>query len=360
MGGAVPEWAKTRADNTAHKTPDGTRIQAESVSKPAGLIVSTLPEAWGIAESGLVEEGRVKDILYSMPPGADKMEDLTALEEKMRVPVLVMVDHPTQVQELAKAKKALGRKTWKAFVKINGGGERAGVRPESDELGDLLEAIKSAEGSVEIVGFYSHFGQSYASDGQKDAQTFFEGEVSCVSKAAAFARSKGHDGRWVLSVGATPTIHAASSLKSTPQVGGDTLEYHAGCYAVNDLQQLSTGVVPGRAAIRVLSSVVSSYPERKEALCDAGALSLSKDRGREPGFGKVSNKKGWRVGRVSQEHGILTHDEESERDEVQIGERIEIIPQHACLTCACQSWIYVVDDKDPETVADVWVPWKGW
>lgn len=330
------------------------------MSSPAGLVVSTLPEAWGIAESGLVEEGRVKDILYSMPVGSDKMEDLTALEEKIRVPVLVMVDHPSQVTALAEAKKALGRKPWKVFVKINGGGERAGVRPESPELGEVLEEIKKSDGSVEIVGFYSHFGQSYASDGQKDAQGFFNGEVECVSKAASFARSKGLKGPWVLSVGATPTIHAASSLKTTPESGEDKLEYHAGCYAVNDLQQLSTGVVPGRPAIRILSSVVSTYPERKEALCDAGALSFSKDRGREPGFGRVTNKKGWRVGRVSQEHGILTHDEGAERDEVKIGDRVEVIPQHACLTCACQPWIYVVDDKDPDTVVDIWVPWKGW
>lgn len=299
-----------------------------------------------------------------MPVSQDKLEDLTALEEKMGVPVLVMVDHVDQITFLRSSHSKLRRKPWKVLIKINGGGERAGVRPESPELGEIIDAVVQDGKGVEVVGFYSHFGQSYASEGEKDAGEYFAGEVECVTKAAAFARGRGARGPWVLSVGATPTVHAAAALPK-PSLGpegeeGDKLEYHAGCYAVNDLQQLSTGVVPGRVAIRVLSTVVSTYPDRREALCDAGGLSLSKDRGREPGFGRITNKKGWRLGRISQEHGVLVHNEDKDRDEIRIGDRVEILPQHACLTCACQPWIYVVDDKEPEVVADVWVPWKGW
>lgn len=132
-----------------------------------------------------------------------------------------------------------------------------------------------------------------------------------------------------------------------------------------DLQQHATGLVKeDDLALSVLARVVSTYRGRDkggEAMCDAGALAVSKDTGRYPGFGRVvkpSHARGWDLGRISQEHGTLIKREE-DAEELEVGEVIRIIPQHACLVCASFPWIYAVDD-DGDTVVDVWVPWKGW
>lgn len=94
---------------------------------------------------------------------------------------------------------------------------------------------------------------------------------------------------------------------------------------------------------------------------------MSKDRGPIKGFGKVvhpENRRGWSLGRVSQEHGVLTRDEIVEGDEdvkvemPRIGEVLRVLPQHACMTCAAHAWYYIVDGG--EEVVDVWVPCKGW
>jgi D-serine deaminase-like pyridoxal phosphate-dependent protein len=139
---------------------------------------------------------------------------------------------------------------------------------------------------------------------------------------------------------------------------------HAGCYCLNDLQQLATGLIPPTAcALTVLARVVSTYPERGdrgEAMSDCGALAVSKDTGPVPGYGRVmwpEHLAGWDLGRVSQEHGTLV-----KRDgdaDVAVGDLVRILPQHACLVCAAHPWLYVVEDGG-ETVADVWVTWKGW
>lgn len=202
-----------------------------------------------------------------------------------------------------------------------------------------------------------------------------------MNDAAAYARELGLRGDFVLSVGATPTAHAASSsLTSDGRALEGKLELHAGCYTLNDLQQAATGLVtsPRSTALSVLTTVVSTYAHRGEAVCDAGALAVSKDTGSEPGYGRVTSHNGWALGRVSQEHGVLVHaaslrgttggeagtgngdgdGEDGAVADLKIGDRVRFTPQHACLVCACFPWIYVVDGGD--TVVDVWVPWKGW
>lgn len=135
-----------------------------------------------------------------------------------------------------------------------------------------------------------------------------------------------------------------------------------------DLQQLHTNLIdPQQIAQRVLATVISYYPGRgpngsDEALCDAGAIAMSKDTGPSGGYGDVIGKS-WQLGRVSQEHGILTRTIGSPSDVLDIGSVVQIIGQHACLIAAAYPWYYVVDsdlEGGGDEVVDVWVPWKGW
>jgi D-serine deaminase-like pyridoxal phosphate-dependent protein len=133
---------------------------------------------------------------------------------------------------------------------------------------------------------------------------------------------------------------------------------------MNDCQQMATSLVPlDNVSMSVLATVVSVYPHRSEAMCDAGALAMSKDTGPWAGYGRVvypPQAKGWDLGRISQEHGTLVHRPgEKGQQELKVGDVVHIVPQHACLVCASFPWMYVVDPGDT-TVKDVWVPWKGW
>lgn len=94
---------------------------------------------------------------------------------------------------------------------------------------------------------------------------------------------------------------------------------------------------------------------------------MSKDTGPSGGFGEVvgTNGKGWRLGRLSQEHGILVPSpiSKAKAEPLQLGSMVEIVGQHACLIAAAFPWYYIVDSRGEDkgrVVKDVWVPWKGW
>ena len=133
---------------------------------------------------------------------------------------------------------------------------------------------------------------------------------------------------------------------------------HAGNYCCLDLQQVATSLVSlPDVSTSVLSRVVSWYPDRNEALVDAGGIAMSKDTGPIPGFGQVvevgrqeltfgpPQKTGWTLGRVSQEHGILTATpgDVEEATKLVPGDLVRVIGQHACMIWAHHPWIYIVD-----------------
>jgi D-serine deaminase-like pyridoxal phosphate-dependent protein len=139
---------------------------------------------------------------------------------------------------------------------------------------------------------------------------------------------------------------------------------HAGNYCCLDLQQVATNLTRiENVAVSVLSRVISAYPHRNEALCDAGGIAMSKDTGPYPGYGKVVSPKemaDWKLGRVSQEHGILVRKPDAVQSDLpEPGQIIRICGQHACMILSNHPWYYVVEDGG-DKVVDVWVPWKGW
>ncbi|KAG6868602.1 hypothetical protein C0993_000628 [Termitomyces sp. T159_Od127] len=371
--------ARFRAHLKSHKTVEGTRLQLQStVDITQSVVVSTLMEAWQLVEAGLVADSTVKDasnytILYGLPVAINKVADLSDLWDKISEDggtLRILVDHPDQVRFIEKFECArCSPKRWSTFVKIDGGQryQRAGVVTGTPQFEELLSLLFLSP-AISVYGFYSHAGDSYASTSFSEASTFLSAEMEAVNTAAkaalvALAESSDrtvHQQPFVLSVGSTPTAHAASSETSnmlSATLSG-VLELHAGphvqtnsvyisnilCYLGNypmlDLQQQHTRLVDEEnISQRVRATVISYYPGRgkggeDEALIDAGAIAFSKDTGPSGGYGNVIGKS-WRVGRISQEHGILTRIPGSPVEErLEIGSQVEVIGQHACLVAA--------------------------
>ncbi|KAG2072611.1 hypothetical protein BDR04DRAFT_1230350 [Suillus decipiens] len=399
----VRNWGATfRGHLKTHKTIEGTKLQLVSdVGRSSAVVVSTLMEAWGVVQGGLVADGTVKDILYGLPVGLNKLDDLSALHAEMTRyggTVRIILDHLDQVKFLEEYEMEQEHpKKWSAFIKMNGGQKRAGILPEPVSFKAFMKRV-FASPAISVFGFYSHAGNSYGSTSLEQATSYLTGEVRLANDAAAMAMEvlaesdnrEVHNQPFVLSVGSTPTALSATmaaKLKMTSILNG-TLELHTGkrpssrdsawgepiCtgnYTMLDLQQLHTTLIDRpQISQKVLATVISYYPGRgsdgqDEAMCDAGGIAMSKDTGHIPGFGEVVGKS-WKLGRISQEHGILTQvppDPESGRTNptLKIGETIEIVGQHACLIAAAHPWYYIIDsDEGSNKVVDIWVPWKGW
>ncbi|KZT50407.1 hypothetical protein CALCODRAFT_504766 [Calocera cornea HHB12733] len=335
------------------------------------VIVSTVAEAWGLINGGLIADGTVKDVLYGLPIALTKLDDLSAVKtelEKHGAVLRLMIDHEAQVKGLEEYMGTKGVKGWNGFIKVDAGNHRAGLVPSAPSLPSLIKTI-IASPALDLYGFYCHAGHSYSSTSLEAASAKLKEELDAANEACTLALSLSPTPPpvpYAISVGSTPTAHAASLNPQSFDLKGK-LEIHAGNYPFLDLQQLATTLVGNeRIAATVLTTVISSYPDRDggEGMCDAGALAMSKDRGPIPGFGDVVTPgwENWRLGRISQEHGVFTRVEGKTGKELVVGSMLQVVGQHSCLTSACFPWYYIVDSSegDGKTVVDVWVPWRAW
>lgn len=297
------------------------------------------------------------------------------------------------------------------FIKIDTGYHRAGVKTSSPKFPELVSAIANSTSGPFLQGFYSHYGHSYAGNSEDDAANGLIEELLGLEEACT-AIPPTYSGKVILSVGATPTATAAQNMlsSSSPRVSEfhsvltrlqskHVVELHAGVYPLLDCQQVATHARPTSAsastntnaseafqplskdaiAIKLLLEVTSVYTERAkpEVLISAGSLALGREPCKSyPGWGIVtpdfansksqiydeSDRTGWIVGRISQEHGILTWEGDREECEgLEVGDRVAVWPNHACVAGAGFGWYFVVDGEDGgERIVDVWVRWRGW
>lgn len=285
-----------------------------------------------------------------------------------------MVDNEQHIDLLEDQGQA---QPWDIFVKIDVGSHRAGVSAASPSLRKLVNRAEASQ-HVNLIGFYCHAGHSYAGRSPDEAEKTLHAEISGVLDAALLLPTSR---KLTVSIGATPTAHVVKSLKASIP-SNIRLELHAGIYhsimsviifsnsltvqtignfPTNDLQQVSTKVISENdQAIQVATEVCSVYPERNEALVNAGVIALSRETSGFPGFGRVVGQPNWAVVRLSQEHGILGTENSSHNatDDFKVGQRVYLYCNHTCITAAAFHVFYVVDEND--VVVDTWVPWKGW
>ncbi|OAA70698.1 Alanine racemase [Cordyceps fumosorosea ARSEF 2679] len=195
-------------------------------------------------------------------------------------------------------------------------------------------------------------------------------------------------------------VQSLTALFETVKTGGHVVEIHAGVYPTLDLQQLAAHSMAasrlswGDIALTVLAEVHSTYPGRgaggtPEALVGAGGLALGREFckaydgmamvtpwGRQAAAaavtqGDVEDFEGWTVGRFSQEHGIVTWAAGKRRgepsgppsDTLEVGQKVRLWPNHACITSSHFGWYFVVDEDRPgkeDEIVDIWTKARGW
>ncbi|XP_044718994.1 putative serine dehydratase domain-containing protein [Hirsutella rhossiliensis] len=388
-----------RAHVKTHKTVELARLQVGAdAARPANLIVSTLAEAEFLlpALTEYRSQGRRVNVLYGLPVGQNAVPRLAAVAQSLGPgSVSVLLDDPAQLPVVSRLRQQSGFVP-DALIKIDMGGRRAGVVADSARFLELADAALEAhkQGDMCLAGLYSHAGHSYGGDSRVAALKMMKAEISAMRDGADCLRARAADkgvselSRLTLSAGASPTALSAeaaslAALFDAVKDEGHTVEIHAGVYPTLDLQQLaahslsSSRLSWGDIALTVLAEVHSVYPERgadgtAEVLIGAGLLAL----GREPPgvdmpAGDVEDFQGWVVGRFSQEHGILTWTRSQtdkpgptpEQGMVEVGQRVRLWPNHACITSSHYGWYFVVDQgragKEDEIV-DIWPRAKGW
>jgi D-serine deaminase-like pyridoxal phosphate-dependent protein len=169
----------------------------------------------------------------------------------------------------------------------------------------------------------------------------------------------------VVSVGSTPTAHNATDLTGVTEV-------RAGVFMFFDLVMAGIGVCRTEdIALSVLATVIGHQREKGWILIDAGWMALSQDRGTrrqevDQGYGLVCDIEGRPypdliVLDANQEHGIVAVRTGSDGvlPPLAIGDRVRILPNHACATGAQHRAYHVVRGASAQVEA-VWPRFGGW
>jgi D-serine deaminase-like pyridoxal phosphate-dependent protein len=316
-GVALRPHAKT------HKSPHIARLQLEAGA--VGLTCAKLGEA-----EVLVEQGGVTDILIAYPiVGEIKIQRLRHLLDRARV--IVAVDTHRAAAALSQAISTSGR-TLDIYVEVNTGQDRAGAYAGQEAV-DLAVAISQMPG-LRLAGVMTHEGHAGFS-GPDDIAIIAEKAGQALVDTAERIQSQGIEVTDV-SVGSTP----ASWF--TPRVPGIT-EMRPGTYVFHDNNAFRHGRIgPDRCAARVVATVVSR-PASDRAIIDAGSKALALDPSpSHPGHGFIVGHPGTTIARLSEEHGVVTlPPEESGFD---VGDRVEIIPNHICPTVNLTDELVVIRD----------------
>ena len=320
-----------------HKTVEIARMQHGGVIGP--ITVSTMAEAEFYADAGF------RDITYAVPIAPEKLPRAAALQRRVeRLNILL------DSFDALRAVEGSGT-VFDAFLKVDCGYHRAGVDPNDPDSVRLALAMASSP-AIHFQGLLTHAGHSYNAHTVEEIRRVAAEETAALTRFRALLDGLGDTPR---SIGSTPTLSVVEQFT-------DCDEVRPGNYVFFDAFQATIGSCRFEdVGVSVLATVVGSYPERHEAVLDAGALALSKDTGPDHihpnfGYGIVCDLDlrpiDAQLVALSQEHGKL-----ATRAHLPVGTRVRVVPNHSCLTAAMFDRYHAIDAG---RVVGEWRPVRGW
>ncbi len=298
-----------RPHTKTHKSPEIAKLQLT-----AGAVGITCAK---ISEAEIMAAGGLKDILIANEIiGAQKLKRLIELAKKVKLGVAV--DSEFGAASLNNALEQV-QQTLDVVIEINCGQNRAGVLPGEAAL-ELAKRI--VDGSqLNLRGLMTHGGHSYNETTKEAIAEVGIHEGTVMVQTADLLRKNGIQVETV-STGSTPSAKYCGAVEGVTEI-------RPGTYVFYDLTQTELfACAPEDCALSVLATVTST-PAANRVIVDAGKKALTSDprgrAGQNGGFGFIPEK-GVSINKLSEEHGVIQTDLKFE-----IGEKVWIIPNHACV-----------------------------
>jgi D-serine deaminase-like pyridoxal phosphate-dependent protein len=280
-----------------HKLPELARLQLDAGA--IGITCQKLGEAEVMADAG------VEDILLSFPlVGEAKAERLAALAE--RVKMTVVGDSAVVAEGLSAVLARRGVEV-DFLVECDTGLGRTGVQ-SPEEAAELAELVEGLDG-LRFAGLMTYPSLPETAAWLQAASKAVESRGLSVER---------------ISGGGTPTADRTHEL-------GLVDELRVGTYIYGDCASIVNGSVPLEScALRVVATVVSR-PTRERAIIDAGSKTLTSDPAvGATGHGLLVEFPEAEVYALNEEHGYV--DVSRCDPPPEIGDRVTIVPNHACTT----------------------------
>ncbi|MFS0820288.1 D-TA family PLP-dependent enzyme [Bacillus sp. 1P02SD] len=328
-----------RPHTKTHKMPALAKLQVDAGAK--GITVAKVGEAEVMAENGLNDIFIANEIV-----GEVKLNRIKKLAETIDISFGV-----DSIEQCETIEKVFGdsKKPAQVLIEIEVGENRSGVIEESDYI-RLVEYIKNCS-HVNLKGIFSHDGHTYKAKDLEECRELYNAAQKRTLHFAHLAQKLGCPLETV-SIGSTPPL-----MHDFGVMEGVT-ELRIGTYILMDVSQGNAIGTYDRCAASVLTTVISK-PTSERVITDVGAKGItmqSRSQGicATTGLGYIKNY-GVHIDQVYDEHAIIYNEEF--RNQVAIGEKLEIIPNHICPVCNLYDHAYLVSGD--EVVEEISILCRG-
>jgi len=322
---ACSAGVKLRPHTKTHRTPSLAKKQLKLGAQ--GITVAKTGEAEVMAQEGIDDIFIANEIV-----GKIKLERICQLNE--RIKLAVGVDNIIQAKMISE-KFAKSSKPIEVMIDVDTGDARTGVQPGEPVL-ELAKDIIQLPG-IKIRGIYTHDGHSYSAKNIFEVKQIFKNSQETMLKTANILRNEAIQVEEV-SVGSTPSFLVADIIPGITEI-------RPGTYIFMDAAQGNLLGYYERCALTVLTTI-ANRPTPYRVVVDAGTKALTAYvRGagvcQTQGYGLLKSEPIIHLESLSDEHGIFTAASENEYP---IGDKLQIIPNHACPTCNLYDFIYGIKD----------------
>lgn len=270
------------------------------------------------------------DITIAFPVNILEIDDINILAEKTTINLLV------ENKEALSYLEKFMRCQVGIFIKIDTGYNRTGIPASKTNLIDFLLAKLKGSSFLSFQGFLSHTGHAYQAQSRHE---IFNHHFDALLKMRTLKNRYKKDWPGLkISLGDTPTSSICENFDGVDEI-------RPGNFVFYDLMQQKLGCCTfDKIAVRVACPVVSTHSSRNEVVIYGGAVHLSKEQitnvDGKPLYGRIILKKEGReilldeknyISSLSQEHGIIKVPQK-DFGYYKVGQLIEIIPVHSCLT----------------------------
>lgn len=316
-----------RPHTKTHKIPELALLQEKEGAK--GIAVAKTGEAEVMAAHGLkdifianeivgkIKYQRIIKLLQQgvkVTFGLDSIAQADLIEESFKVPDMIA----------------------QVLIEIEVGENRSGVIEETD-FRKLIAHVQTECPHVEVVGVFSHDGNSY---NVSDLKACKENDLKAqrrTLKFAALGKELGANIKTV-SIGSTPSL-----MQDFPILEGVT-ELRPGTYILMDASQANAYGDQSTCAATVLATVMS-LPTPERIILDVGAKGITMQSRTEgicavKGLGYIKQFPDAVINEVFDEHAIIYN--KHMHDNVKVGDKVEIVMVHICPVMNLQENAYLV------------------
>jgi D-serine deaminase-like pyridoxal phosphate-dependent protein len=310
---------RLRPHTKTHKMIEIARMQVAAGAQ--GITCAKLGEAEVWVENGF------NDILIAYPiVGASKLARLAALRERARI--ITSLDSP----EVARGLGELGTRSghpMEIYVEVDTGHHRMG-RSAGAPTVELVRELAGIDG-LEILGLLSHAGHAYGAIDLADRERVIDREIDDLVMTRQLLAELGLE-LGEISVGSTPTARMEMTHPGVTEV-------RPGTYVFNDTAMMYLGVATAETCAAHILATVVGRPTRERFVIDAGTKCFTSDGVGRPGWIQVVGRPDLTMDFITEEHGV-GHLDPDFGDHLSIGDKLLLIPPHACPVVNLFDWAY--------------------